>query len=812
MSVALDTEKGGRLAFGELRDPPLAPLSFLTMTVSTQVCKTKWSKRGLSNIRLTSEVNFNPAHLVHFQNQTSKIVEQKGCILTVDPPFKLRCQEMTISQYDAIADPLQLQHHIAEAWNHHWNRDPPPISWEDDWKDIGPVLEHLPDLPTKAFTPLSLDIWGRNCKKLNKRSSRGGCGFSVIEMVAFPDIIVQQLFKIFEACERGMPWPSQWVTAKVCMLSKCDNPKSPFDARPITIFGVLYRQWSRIRSREILQYMASFMPVELAASTNGISADAVACLITHIAETAINRGESICGIGIDLTRCFNTLPRYPIMLALRKLGVPQAYIAAWGSMLDNMTRTLTIGKSQSVPLPSTTGAPEGCGMSVTAMACITFWCGKFVTNKTPIARPICYADNWNILAKLPHDLLYAVKNIEEFVNQLRLSINPKKSWLWSTRPSHRKALKGTQIGHDVLPVVCNTSDLGCDLQYANKLCKPLGKKRWAKASRVCGKIAKSKAPKGFKRRLTKGAGISAASFGLNLQYTPKTQWKVLRTAISRALGCCGAGASPWLSLAAVCLDPQLEGLISICRFWRRFLHSFPSQVVAFEHNIMHGMASKIGPVANLRNTLVSVGWSFVDPDTLEHSQSKTQIKWRDCSNRHLAYFFQKCWPWTVAAKSPHRKDWDRTIFDIPMNLRAVRKRTPHQAAVIQGFASGKHFTNDIIHKYDKTVQPTCPFCTCNDSKHHRIFSCKEFQEIRGKFSKVVQWASRQPGSLKYFGLPKVQPTIWEKIRSLCPSKPSWTYPQPNDEPWYLFLDGSAFGQTQKDLVISSWAGGCESTI
>lgn len=292
VSVALDTLKGGRLAFQEIRDPSSAPLTFLTHTISGQVVKTRWRKDGLSSISLVANTNFDPDIPIHFQGQKSYITRQIGKRVDVNPPLKLRDSDMTITQYSATANPDQLHSSVAEAWGTHWNRDPPLSGADDDWFDIYPVLERLPDLPPKAFVPFSLEIWKTHCKGLNRKSSRGGCGFSVCEMQSFPPSIVMQLFRIFEACENGMPWPTDWVTAKVSMLSKCDTPKSPFDARPITVFGVLYRQWSRIRSREILKYMASFMPVELAASTKGISADAVAGLITHIAETAINNNDS----------------------------------------------------------------------------------------------------------------------------------------------------------------------------------------------------------------------------------------------------------------------------------------------------------------------------------------------------------------------------------------------------------------------------------------------------------------------------------------------------------------------------------------
>lgn len=805
ISVALDTTKGGRLAFRELKDPPLAPLTFLAQSSTSQVVKVKWPKQGLTQIKVSDGTLFDHCHPLHFQGQTCRIVRQSGVFIEVDPPLKLRNNDMKITQHNATADPDKLQDVLANAWNQHWTRDLPPQQYEDDWKDIGPILEHLPDMPEKAFTPFSLDVWNKHCKGLNKRSSRGGCGFSVIEMVSFPPLIVQQLFRIFEACEHGMPWPSSWVTAKVCMLSKCENPKSPFDARPITVFGVLYRQWSRIRSREILAYMASFMPVELAAATNGISADTVACLITHIAETAINKGESVCGIGIDLTRCFNTLPRHPLILALRKLGVPEVYIQAWSAMLSGMTRTLTISNSQGPLLSSTTGTPEGCGMSVAAMACITFWCGRYILDQVPVARPICYADNWNILTQIPRDLMQSIESIQFFVEKLRLAINPKKSWLWATRASHRKNLQGTRIGNDILPVVCNTSDLGCDLHYSRRVRKPQSNKRWAKAKLVCSRITKSNAPKGFRRRLAKGAGMPAANFGISLQSIPKTQWKILRTAISRAIGYCGAGASPWLTLASCNLDPQLGNIITVCKFWRRFLRSFPQQVPHLVSNLMRVGISKVGPVANFRKTLNLVGWNFIDEFTMHHQDSGTSLQWRTCSNKHLAFVLQKCWPWSVVAKSPERKDWDRSVFDIPMYTKLVSPRDIREAAILQGFTSGKHFTNDLISKYDKNITPKCPFCESLDSKHHRLFVCTKFKHIRIKFSKAIKWAAKQKGSLKYFGLPIMQPTIWDNIKAICAKDVTWKHPPHNHEPWYLFLDGSAFGQTRRETTLSSWA-------
>ena len=98
--------------------------------------------------------------------------------------------------------------------------------------------------------------------------------------------------------------------------------------------------------------------------------------------------------------------------------------------------------------------------------------------------------------------------------------------------------------------------------------------------------------------------------------------------------------------------------------------------------------SKVGPVANFRKTLNLVGWTFTDDFTMHPQDSGTSLQWRTCSNKHLAFVLQKCWPWCVVAKSPERKDWDRSVFDIPMYTKLVSPRDVREAAILQGFTSG----------------------------------------------------------------------------------------------------------------------------
>ena len=127
--------------------------------------------------------------------------------------------------------------------------------------------------------------------------------------------------------------------------------------------------------------------------------------------------------------------RPPLEAALTRMGVPRKYTKAWFQMLRHFRRTLCIGNNQGDPMTSYTGIPEGCGMSVVGMAALTWWEAKVVTFHYPLVDPHGYADNWNLVTAVPRDLLPATRVLEDFVSKLKMTINGKKSWLWSTTPA-----------------------------------------------------------------------------------------------------------------------------------------------------------------------------------------------------------------------------------------------------------------------------------------------------------------------------------------------------------------------------------------
>ena len=804
LSVALDCAKGGPNAFRDIRDDPPAPLSYVVESQEFQVKKTKWSKQGRATIFVHDSSKLQIGFPLNFQGQVATVIKIRGQEVTVDRPIRLRNNNFTATQKVATANPKCMHQKILDTWNTHWKRDD-FLSNDGLWENLESYLDFIPRMAQLDKKPFSWDKWCEHCKGLNIKAARGGCGYSVKEMIRFPRTLVEQLFKIFDSCEDGHRWPDNWILARVTMLSKSETPISPFDSRPITVFGVLYRQWSRYRSREILEYYSTFMPSTIALATNRVPADISAAMTALKIEEALNNRTVLCGLGIDLVRCFNTLPRAPICEAMKRMGVPSAYVHAWAGMLKHMTRSLFVGASQGVPSHSSTGAPEGCGMSVTAMATVSWWIIKVLEHRNPTIDPSCYADNWQVLSDDPRSLIAATATMQDFVTFMKMAIAPSKSYLWATTPQARKKLGGIFVGNIAIPVVTNYSDLGCDIHCCKKVAKPKFHKRLNKAKRIYKRIPQSSVSRNFKIRLIKGAGFASANYGSAIQWTPRTTWRSLRSNVARCLALQYPAASSWLAVSVTTGDPQCHQLHATCNFWRRFIRTFPQLGQKFLNMVGSQGICKNGPAANFRRTLLDCGWKVQnDPNVIRHFGG-LQLQCVVCSKNWLQRGFTTMWNHVVHHAVQHRKDCGEGIPDFFLANHVLQSLTPKDQWAMRVLMSGKQFTHDVLGKFATDITKCCPLCGDADNKKHRIFHCKALEHVRKNHNDVLEFARKQPKMFQLLGLPIVQKTSGLKLCQTIPiSLIQHSCPQ-DSKLRHFFLDGSAYHQETRELTISGWA-------
>lgn len=804
LSVALDCDKGGPNAFRDIRDDPPAPLSYVVESVDFVVKKVRWPKQGRCNIWVHDGDRVQCGIPIYFQGQSALVTRVQEGSVFVDKPLRLRSNHFVATQRVATANPACMRRKVLDTWNIHWKRDD-HLGEDGFGEDLDRYLSYIPQSPTIDKKPFCWEKWKAHCKGLNTKAARGGCGFSVKEMVRFPRPLVEQLFMIFDSCEDGNRWPDNWILARVTMLSKSDSPVSAFDARPITVFSVLYRQWSRYRSREILEYYATFMPSTIALATNRVPADISAAMTALKIECAINTRSTLCGLGIDLVRCFNTLPRAPIRDAMKRMGVPPAYINAWVIMLQHMARTLLVGMSQGEPSQSSTGAPEGCGMSVVAMATVSWWVIKILDHCHQSIDPSCYADNWQILSHEPEALIEATHTLKDFVDHMKMAIAPNKSYLWATTRAARRRLEGIFVDNIAIPVVTNYSDLGCDIHCCGKVVKPKYKKRLNKTKRIFKRIPNSTVAKNFKMRLIKGAGLASLNYGSAIQWTPQSTWKSIRADVAKSLALMYPAASAWLAVAVTTGDPQCYHLYTVCTFWRRFIHTFPHLGDKFLDMVQHPGICKNGPAANFRRTLLDSGWKMLnDPKTISHFGG-LQLHWIGCSKKWLNFGLTRMWNCSVHNSTYHRKDCGVGIPDCNLANDVLKTLIPRDQWAMRVLMSGKQFTHDILSKFAPDISKQCPLCGKMDNKKHRIFECKALEPIRCKHKDALHFARKQPKIFRLLGFPVVQATSWIKLSHSNPVARLQHRFEDDNEFRHFFLDGSAYHQDCREFTISGWA-------
>ena len=565
------------------------------------------------------------------------------------------------------------------------------------------------------------------------------------------------LLQLLTAIEMGeICWPQSLMQARVVMLAKtAEPPTGPLQVRPITITSRIYRTWSRYRSMQISKHLQSMLPPEISATAAGVSADQLAASIMCEVEESHYIDEPKYGMTLDLVKCYNRIPRQPILMAMQAMGIPLPYLTALESMFMQLERILQISSQVGSPARSTSGVPEGCCFSTICMLSLTAWITKILQDSQPDATCVAYADNWEVIAQELHVLRNAVTMLWDFIHELQMEIAPDKSWTWATHAEARKALREMRIHDQTIPVRLVATDLGCDVTYCHRISKVTSKKRLAKAKRVLARVAQRRVPMPFRKKMTNQLSQSVSGYGSELVYIPKSAFKSIRAACCKSIGKARGGANPHLAMhvSGLTRDPQISLALRKCFFWRRFFTKFPAYRRPFLERLATPTAKlRAGPAAAFRRTMLDLGWACLESGSIQHSRG-WKFNWVHCSRRFLCRMLEHAWSRHVCNMAKSRKMFDITQVDFAGVRQAIAKLSDEQIAAAENLFSGKHVTNDALVHYSKGADsPCCPMCEMTDSRFHRMCECSALAAIREKYPGVLQWFRGKPKATSVYGL------------------------------------------------------------
>ena len=141
-----------------------------------------------------------------------------------------------------------------------------------------------------------------------------------------------------------------------------------------------------VRSEQVLQHLQTLAPATCTGNLPGRFATQVWYGVMQDIEVSHMSGGSLTGWVIDLIQAFNALPRTPILHFMAILRVCPRIMRAWGHALVSMERRFKLHNGVGPSLLSSTGFPEGCALSVTAMLAHNLLAHFYVQLRFPSVR------------------------------------------------------------------------------------------------------------------------------------------------------------------------------------------------------------------------------------------------------------------------------------------------------------------------------------------------------------------------------------------------------------------------------------------
>ena len=806
-TILEDITRGGALSYKEIRGSSPPPLAFLKENIHANLVPQRWTKSGNSVLLVDHNPGFQAGLPIETMGQHAIIQRTESNKVFLDRPIKCKHPNGIVVQQISTADPAQMHHMIDQAWSKMWSRDDPEDTIEQ-WPDCVEFISCLADCESCPYHKFTVEMWKHYLRGINMKSSRGACGFSSRDLTLFPPALLDWLFRIFQCAENGHGWPSRLTQARVIMLAKpnADNHDA-LSVRPITVLSRLYRQWSRCRSIQVLKHLGSQLPPEVGGIACNVSADLLVAFVADQIDEGLHSNSTHAGIVVDLTKAFNNLPRIPLSMLAAKLGLPKEYAFAHNGMLEELVRFVDLGGHIGHDIPSTTGVPEGCAMSVVSMLLITVLVSQSLQNDAFPVILAMFADNWGITAQNVEQLQAAINRLEKVVSSLKLKISADKSWTWATAPKLRKQLPQVRIFGESVESVVNTKDLGCDVAYAKKVVKTTMKKRWHKSLRHLKRIKGKKLPYKFKGQMTNAVGVGMVGYGIEVSTQSKWFWKRLRAGVASALRCSKAGANSLLVLSATGeqVDPEQRCLLRRIKFFRRYILAFPDRKKYFVNACGRSThKARVSPAFAFQNAFRAAGWSIDKEGKISHNCG-LHFNWVCDSIRHIKHCLRFAWNHEVARSVAHRPHFDIDNFQSQWTLDSLKHRSPKHQGIVRAIVSGRHHTNDALCKFSQDVTcDKCNLCNGTDSKFHRVFECEKLTDLRQRFRKSINWVKRQPEAVFAFG-------VFPANCKLLLLKDDTQHIEcervlPSDGPLaHVFTDGSAFFNESWEHCLSGGA-------
>eukprot|EP00435_Cladocopium_sp_Y103_P026257 s555_g6.t1 len=300
--ISLKAKYEGSLSsiFRDLRDEPKGSIDHIWKEVTYQVLATDPDS---GQIMLDREIYAKHDSLWYHEGCPVRVTFVDGVVCTVSNVDTI-CPEDEIVQRIFLSDINEILDSFTQHWQPRWNNlNAIPAA---DWLRIVQFTQaYMPQMPFH-LPDLDVDMWLRSASRFKTQAARGPDGFSRADLKQMPVEYVAPLLSMFHHIEHGEDaWPAQLLFGTIIGTAKRKLPHEECHFRPITLFSMLFRNWSKLRTRHMLHQLSQYMPVEALGFMPRRETAEVWLLLQAQVEVMLSYDAPLGGLSSDVKRAFN---------------------------------------------------------------------------------------------------------------------------------------------------------------------------------------------------------------------------------------------------------------------------------------------------------------------------------------------------------------------------------------------------------------------------------------------------------------------------------------------------------------------------
>jgi len=710
-----------------------------------------------------------------------------------------------LEQVQNLSSVADLQSEFKSLWAPRWQLH--AAASPSDWQRfldfaVAFLPKHNITLPS-----ITTELWYGAVRRFKPRAARGPDGWARLDLLHLPRARTLELLQFLDSIERAeRPWPQQLVLGFVCLLCKGNGRTDAQGYRPICLYSIVYRTWAGLRARQSLAALRSIAPEGLFGFLPGHEATELWYTVQLEIELSCQGHEALLGLSTDIVKCFNNLPRHPLLQLAAQLGLPPSLVKPWRSFLQATERRFLIRGQVGESISSSSGFPEGCPLSPLAMVLADIAYHTYMRVFAPSARALSYVDNLACTAPSPAGLIHAFGALSCFTDMLGLPLDNSKTFFWATSAPDRAILRG--LGYPVLEAA---RELGGHLSFGPRVRNSALQARCLSVTPLWSALRRSRAPCHQKLRALPIKIWARALHGVAGCPMAEAQIHRLRTAATGALHIRPGGVSSLLrmSLATpMTSDPGFYQLWTCARLFCRMAAKLPNFLLHWRR-FMHRHDGRLlpGPFTKLIAVFAQVGWSIQSPPyILDHEGLGHNLM--SMPSALLRRRLEHAWLQHVANGHTHREAMRDLAGLDPALLQADTKRlSALDSARYAAVRSGAFIFGHQHAHYDLRQTGLCAHCQAPDTVEHRIRVCPVYAGLRQPHQAVIDRWDSLPKSLTNHLLPSANPHL-PALRGMLHNTADYTgvfFFQGLEFGWqHLFTDGACIEQEYVDFALAGW--------